>query len=200
VDCLTAYYLLDAKVSQEKQGIKLIFYNPSKNKWKEIVDTDYRPYFFIPYPMSKTDRERIEDLELDVTVVKKIDLFTRKIVKLAKLELNDFSDSFSVSTDFSKTWEEDVPIVSSYMFDKNLVFGAKYRIKRKEIVPLLGVSKELLKEFKATFSEIKKADFEKYKLSKRLFILCSQPVPDVSLDRFNIEKVGSKQLSNVYVG
>jgi DNA polymerase elongation subunit (family B) len=198
-DCLSAYYLLDAKVSEDKQGIKLVFYNPAKNKWKEILDPDYRPYFFIPYPLSKTDRERIEDLELDVTKVEKTDLFTRKTVNLAKVQLDNFFDPLVVSRDFPKRWEDDVPVVSSYMFDKNLVFGAKYRIKGKEIVPLLGVSKELLKEFKVTFSEIKKADPEKIKLSKRLFILCSQPVPDVSLKRFNIQKVGSKELYQMFM-
>ena len=37
---MTIYYLLDAAVSEKKQGIKLTFFNPSKNKWKEINLTD----------------------------------------------------------------------------------------------------------------------------------------------------------------
>jgi len=45
-----------------------------------------------------------------------------------------------------------------------------------------------LKTFKKAFSEIRKTDPEKYKLSKRLFILCSQAVPEVSLERFGIKQ------------
>ena len=85
-------------------------------------------------------------------MVEKTDLFTRKTVKLTKVELDDFSDRLQIiSRKFTKSWEKDVPVVSSYMYDNNLVFGAQYRIKGKEIVPLLGVSKEDLKTFRRAF-------------------------------------------------
>ncbi len=197
---LTIFYLLDAAVSEKEQGIKLTFFNPSKNKWKEILDTDYRPYFFIPYPIPEDDLKVIQELELEISVVEKTDLFTRQTVKLTRVEMNDFYNTLEVSRKFSKSWEKDVPVVSSYMYDNNLVFGAQYKIKSKEIVPLLGVSKEGLKTFRRAFSEIKKTDPEKYKLSKRLFILCSQPVPEVSLERFGIrKKVDSEQLYLMFI-
>ena len=139
---MTIYYLLDATVSEKEQGIKLTFFNPSKNKWKEIVDTDYRPYFFIPYPIPEDDLKLIQELGLGIRVVEKTDLFTRKTVKLTRVELKDFSDLLQLSRKFSKSWEKEVPVVSSYMYDNNLVFGAQYKIKGKQIVPLLGVSKE----------------------------------------------------------
>jgi len=66
---LTIYYLLDAAVSSEKeQGIKLTFFNPSNNKWKEILDTDYRPYFFIPYPIPEDDFKISQELGLGIRV------------------------------------------------------------------------------------------------------------------------------------
>ena len=193
--CLTIYYLLDAAVSEKEQGIKLTFFSPSKNKWKEILDTGYRPYFFIQYPIPEDDLKVIQELGLGISVVEKTDLFTRKTVKLTRIDMNDFSDPLQLSRNFSKSWEKEVHVVSSYMYDNNLVFGAQYKIKGKEIVPLLGVSKKDLKTFKKAFSEIRKTDPEKYKLSKRLFILCSQPVPEVSLKRFGIrKKVDSEEL------
>jgi DNA polymerase elongation subunit (family B) len=196
---LPAYYLLDASVSEKEQSIKLVFYSPFKNKWKEIVDTDYRPYFFIPYPISEDDYKVIQELGLDIEVVEKTGLFTRKPVKLTKVTLSDLSDHLHISRKFSKSWEKEVTIVSSYMFDHNLVFGAKYKIEGKEIVPLLGVSKEDLKNFRKAFSEIRRTDPEKYKLSKRLFILCSQPVPEVSLKRFGIEPVDSEKIHEMFM-
>jgi DNA polymerase elongation subunit (family B) len=198
VGCLTIYYLLDATVSEKKQGITLVFYDPSMNKWKELLDADYRPYFFIPYPIPDEDYKEIQELGLDIKVVEKTDLFSRKPVKLTKVTLKDFSDPLQISRRFSKSWENEVPIVSSYMFDKNLLFGAKYKIKDKEIVPLLGVSKEELNNFRKTFSEIRRTDPGKYRLSKRLFILCSQQVPEVSLKRFGIE-VDSEKLHSMFM-
>jgi DNA polymerase I len=52
----------------------------------------------------------------------------------------------------------------------------------------------------AASSEIRKADPEKYKLSKRLFILCSQSVPEVNLERLGIRsKVDSKELHSMFM-
>ena len=197
---LTIFYLLDAAVSEKEQGIKLTFYNPSKNKWEEIVDNNYRPYFFIPYPIPEDDLKVIQELELEINVVEKTDLFTRQTVKLTRVELDGFSNTLEISRRFTKSWEKDVPVISSYMYDNNLVFGAQYKIKGKELVPLLGVSKEDLKTFRRAFSDIRKTDPEKYKLSKRLFILCSQPVPEVSLERLGIRnKVDSEELHSMFM-
>jgi DNA polymerase I len=196
---MVAYYLLDASVSEKEQGIKLVFYNPSTNKWKEFLDADYRPYFFISHPIPEEDYKEIQKLGLGIEVVEKTDLFTRKSVKLTKIILSDLSDPLQISRKFSKSWENEVPVVSSYMFDKNLVFGAKYKIDGNQIVPLLGVSEKDLKNFRKAFSEIRRTDPEKYKLSKRLFILSSQPVPEVSLERFEIEPVDPEKLHKMFM-
>ena len=194
------YYLLEAAVSEKDQGIKLTFFNPSENKWKEILDTDYRPYFFIPYPISEDDQKVLDNLNLEPIIVEKIDLFTRQTEKIAQINLNNFSDPAHISRQFSKSWEKDIPIVLSYAYDKNLVFGTQYKIQGKEIIPFLDVSKEELKTFRKIFSEIKKNDIEKYKLSKKLFILCSQPVPAVTLERLGIKKkVDSKHLHTMFM-
>ena len=197
---LTIYYLLDAAISEKAQGIKLTFFDPSENKWKEILDTDYTPYFFIPYPISKDDLKVIDSLNLETIIVEKIDLFTRQTKKIVRINLKNFSDPTQISRKFSKSWEKDIPIVLSYMYDKNLVFGAQYKIQGKKISPLLKVLKEDLETFRKTFSEIKKNDLEKYNLSKKLFIFCSQPVPIVSLERFGIKKkVDSKHLHSMFM-
>jgi DNA polymerase elongation subunit (family B) len=197
---LTIYYLLDATVLEKEQVIKLTFFNPSENKWKEVLDTEYRPYFFIPYSIPEEDLKVIRELKLRINFVEKTDLFSRQNVKLTKVELVDLSDPLQTSKNFSKSWENDVSIVSSYMYDKNLVFGAQYRINGKEITPVSGVSNEDLADFQRSFSEIRKTDPEKYKLSERLFILCSQSVPEVNLERLGIiNKIGSEERHSMFM-
>ena len=197
---MAIYYLLDAAISEKEQGIKMTFFNPSENKWKEVLDTEYRPYFFIPYPVPEEDLTVIQDLKLGTKLVEKTDLFSRQKVKLTKVTLYDLSNPLQTSKKFSKVWEKNISIVSSYVYDKNLVFGAQYRINGKEILPLAGVSKEDLKDFERSFSEIRRIDPEKYELSKRLFILCSQRVPEVNLERVGIrDKVDSKELHSMFM-
>jgi DNA polymerase elongation subunit (family B) len=197
---LTIYYLLDAAVSEEEQGIKMTFFNPSENKWKEVLDIEYRSYFFIPFPIPEDDLRVIRELKLRTKLVEKTDLFSRQIVKLTRVELDNLSDPLRTSKKFSKSWEKDISIVSSYMYDKNLVFGAQYKINGKKITPLVDVSKKELRDFERSFSEIRRADPEKYKLSKRLFILCSQSVPEVNLERLGIEnKVDSEELHSMFM-
>jgi DNA polymerase I len=178
----------------------MTFFNPSEKKWKEVLDTEYRPYFFIPYPTPEEDLKVFRELKSITKLVEKTDLFSRQKVKLTRVELADLSDSLQTGKKFSKSWEKDVSTVSSYMYDKNLVFGAQYRFNGKEIIPLIGVSKEDFKDFENSFSEIRRADPEKYKLSERLFILCSQSVPEVNLERLGIRnKVSSEELHSMFM-
>jgi DNA polymerase elongation subunit (family B) len=194
------YYLLDAAVSEKEQGIRMTFFNPSENKWKEVLDTEYRPYFFIPYPIPEDDLKVIQQSRLRTKLVEKNDLFSRQTINLTRVKLDDFSNPIQTSKKFSKSWEKDVSIVSSYMYDKNLVFGAKYRIKGKKIIPIAGVSKEELKDFEKSFSEIRRTDPKKYELSKRLFILCSQSIPEVALEKLGIRnKVDSEELHSMFM-
>jgi hypothetical protein len=71
---LTIYYLLEAAVSEKEQGIKMTFFNPSENKWKEVMDTEYRPYFYIPYPTSEEDLKVTQEQKLKINLVEKTDL------------------------------------------------------------------------------------------------------------------------------
>ena len=194
------YYLLDAAVSESEQGIRMSFFSPSENNWKEVLDSEYRPYFFIPYPIPKDDLKVIQELKLRTKSVEKTDLFSRQTIKLTRVTLDDFSDPLQTSKKFSKAWEKDVSVISSYMYDKNLVFGAQYRISEEKIIPITGVSEEDLRAFERSFLEIKRTDPEKYALSKRLFILCSQSVPEVNLDRLGIRnRVDSEELHSMFM-
>jgi len=139
-------------------------------------------------------------VDLGVEVVEKIDLFTGKRLKLSKIELNDSFDVLDLSKRFSKSWESDISVVSSYMYDKNLVFGSQYNIKGDKITPVLDISDIDLESFEKNFFEIKKNNPEKYELSKRLFILCSQSVPEISLKRFGLaENIELKKLHSMFM-
>ena len=84
------YYLLDAETVPE--GVRLLYFNPQTGDLKEILDEDYRPYFYVPHPLSKADEEIIEELGAKTGIQEKKDLFSDHAVKVTKVELSGSSD------------------------------------------------------------------------------------------------------------
>ncbi|NIS67555.1 MAG: hypothetical protein GTO12_00980, partial [Proteobacteria bacterium] len=159
--------------------MKLIFFSPSTGAWEEVVDSGYRPYFFVPHPLSEKDREILGGLRATTGVEEKRDLFTDRTLKVTRVELEVSSDPRRVSEGFERTWEGEVPVVLSYVYDRGLSFGAQHSVRGKSVETLLEVSEEARQRFEEEFSGIRDSDPLKYGLLERWFSLCSQPVPQV---------------------
>jgi DNA polymerase elongation subunit (family B) len=185
-------YLIDAKTN--KEGVVLTFFNPSTDACKEVLNRDYRPYFFITHPLTRKDRETVEELSADTRVEEKRDLFTDQSVKVTKVEMTDSSNLKRASKRFEKSWESEVPFILSYVYDQDLNFGAQHLIQGKEVRTILQVSEKTKKKFEKKFSEVKKTDPVKYGLLERWFALCSQPVPEVDTEMLGMgEKVDTER-------
>lgn len=173
-----AHYLVDAEATLK--GIKLTFFESSTGALKEVLDKDYQPYFLVPHPLSEADKSAIENLKAETKIVTKIDFFTGQTVKVTQVVIRDPSDLRRASEKFEKVWEDEVPHVLGYAYDKGLVFGAQHSIQGDEVRPILEVSKEAETKFEERFSDLKKGDPTKYALLERWLVLCSQPVPEIN--------------------
>ncbi len=186
------HYLINAEPIRE--GVKLIFFNSSTDTLEEVETQDYRPYFFIPYPMSRRDQETIEELNVKIKVEEKKKLFTNQTIKVTRVELEASSNSNQVSEKFEKSWEGEVPQILSYAYDRGLVFGAQHHIQGDRIETIFQIPEKAKQKFEERFSEVMETDPEKYELLERLFSLCSQPVPEISLEKLGIKgKVDSEK-------
>jgi len=177
-------YLIDAKAN--KEGVTLTFFNASTDTFKEVLDKDYRPYFFIRHPMTRKDRETVGELGADTRVEEKRELFTDQSVRVTRVEIIDTSDLKRASTRFEKSWEGEVPFILSYVYDQGLNFGAQHRIQGKKVKTIFQVSEKTRKKFEKRFSGVKETDPVKYGLLERWFTLCSQPVPEVTPEMLGI--------------
>ena len=108
---LTVHYLIDAEATGE--GVKLTFFNTSTDAWEEVFDRNYRPYFFVAYPLTHNDQEILDGLGAKTSLEEKRDLFTGKTVKVSRVELEVSSDSRRVSESFEKAWEGEVPLTTA---------------------------------------------------------------------------------------
>jgi len=174
-------YLMDAEATRE--GVKLTFFSPSTNAWEEVLDRDYRPYFFVPHPLTQKDRMILNGLRAKTRVEEKRDLFTGRTVKVTRVEIEVSSDPRRVSESFENSWEGEVSLVLGYVYDRGLTFGAQHSIRGKRIKTLFEVSEKTRRRFDEEFSGIRDTDPAKYDLLERWFSLCSQPVPEVAPER-----------------
>ena len=178
-------YLISAEPTQE--GVKLTLFNPSTNTWEEVLDKEYRPYFFIPCPMSPSDRETVEELCVKTRVEEKRELFTGQTIRVTRVELEASSDPVQASEKFEKSWEGDIPLTLSYVYDHGLTFGAQHLIQGEQVKAVFQIPQEAKQRFEDIFSAVRATDPEKYDLLERLFTLFSQPVPKAPPERLGIK-------------
>lgn len=182
---LACRYLINAKAVPE--GVKLILFNASTDDW-ETLDIIYRPHFYVPHPMSRSDIETVKALLAETTVEEKRDLFSGQVKKFTRVEIEGSSEPLQASKKFERAWEGEVPYILGYAYEKGLIFGAQHIFKGKHLMPNLEVSEEMLQRFQERFKETREVDPTKYELIERWFTLCSQPIPEVSLESLGVSK------------
>ncbi len=180
------HYLIDTKVTD--QGVKITLFNDETDVCEEVVDRAYKPYFFIPYPLSPKDQQIIEELNLKIVIVEKNELFSGQPIKITKIQLQSFSDLKYISEKFEKSWEAEIPFILSYVYDQGLTFGAKHKIKGDQIKPIYTIPKKIRPSFEEKYRGIKEIDSSKYELLERWFAVCTQPIPHIPPERLNLDK------------
>lgn len=191
------YYLLEAKT--EGRIIILRFYHAQAKETLEIRDSDYKPYFFLPHPLSKSDEEGVQSLHGEVEVVKKRELFTDELKELTKVTVYTSDALRRASKTFKKVWETEIEYTRSYIYDHNLVFGAPYTIVETQPALLTNVSEELENKFEKTFAYTKTADPQKYAQIKHWFNLIHQPVPQVKPEQLGLKEASSERLHHAFM-
>lgn len=179
-------FLIDADA--DSQGVKLYFYDAAQDRRSEFADSSYKPYFITRHPIIGDDEKIIEDMNGRTSVLEKVDLFTGKVKKVTKVELNYPSNVERMAEQLKQHWESRIPPTLSYVYDHGLTFGGVYLMEDDRFKPVLDVPADLMLRFEERFSDIERSDPSKYELIAWYFELCSQGVPEVSLGKFGLEE------------
>ncbi|UCE15297.1 MAG: hypothetical protein JSV12_05280 [Candidatus Bathyarchaeota archaeon] len=190
------YYLLDAKT--EGRIVILRFYNAQTNETLEIRNSDYKPYFFLPHPLSKKDEEEIRSLYGETEIVEKRNLFTDETKKLTKVTAYVPDAVRKASKTFERVWETKIAYAQSYIYDQNLIFGAPYTMAENQPVLVTNVSQKLENQFENAFAEIKTVDPLKYGQVKHWFNLLHQPIPQVKPEPMGLKQVSSERFLQAF--
>jgi len=182
---LDAWYLLDA--ATEGSTVKLRFLDPVSNEIKEFRDNSYKPYFFLPHPLSATDRENMRSIYGEDEIVKKIDLYTNEPREVTKITVYKPHFLKQATKKFETAWESEIEFNHSYAYDHGLVFGAQHdKTQEAQFTPLLSISENIKAKFNTIFSHIRDVDPLKYRQVEHWFSLLQTPVPPVKPDKLGI--------------
>jgi len=174
---LDLWYLMGAET--EGVTVKLKFFNPTTGTIEEFKDTTYKPYFFIPYPLSKRDEEAVRSIYGEVEVVKKIDLYSNETREVAKVKVYKPEILARATRKFETVWESEIDFSNSYAYDQGLILGALHARQENNFTPVTQVSEELRPRLDEVFGDLKSVDSLKHRQLENWFSLLLQPVPQI---------------------
>jgi len=186
------YYLLDAKA--EGRIVVLRFHDAQTGELREIRDSDYKPYFYLPSPCSRSDEEGIRSLYGETQVVKKRGLFTDEMEDYTKVTVFTLNAFQKAGKTFNRVWENEIEYTQSYVYDHNLIFGSPYRVEDDRLILAASVPEELENKFVNTFADTKTADPQKHIQIKHWFNLLQQPIPQVKPEQLGISAIDPERL------
>jgi len=171
-------FLWDTSTRATNPEIKLRFFDSTEGKIKEISVINYKPYFLAPYPLTKKEVDAVKSVQGEIQTLRKRNLFTDKILTLAKISVWNPSFLKRLEKDFRKVWENEIEFSRSYIYDRGLVFGAPYIQQEERFEIINNIDEDLESQYKETFAS-EDSHSQKHKLIKEWFNLCHQRVPKI---------------------
>jgi len=167
--------------------VKLKFYDPTENTLKEFLDSSYRPYFFLPHPLSQRDEETVRTLYGEVEAAEKIDLYTNETRDVARVKV--FKPEFLAKAmrKFETAWETEIEFRHSYAYDHGLIFGAQHQVQDNNFRLISGIPEELRTKFDEVFGKFKAVNPLKYGQLEHWFGLLHQPVPEIKPEMLGVK-------------
>ncbi|MCD6538843.1 hypothetical protein J7L18_09615 [Candidatus Bathyarchaeota archaeon] len=174
-------YLIDCFT--RGSSVILLLYNDESADFLTIQDEGYKPYFLVSPELSSREEEAIRRFNCEVNMIEKIDLFTHERRRMLKVKFEDPSLLTFARRFFRERWEDNIPYPLSYVYDQNMLFGVPYEIKGDSLKPLEKINPDLDAAFQERFTSLRKIDPEKFQVLSEWFRICSQPIPEIPVDK-----------------
>ncbi|MCK4436142.1 hypothetical protein KAU87_04950, partial [Candidatus Bathyarchaeota archaeon] len=122
-------FLWNVDTSNKSREITLQFYDSSNSEIQEFSGKEYWPYFLSTYPLSKEEMAAVSRVQCIVELVRKQNLFTGELQKMAKIKVWTPSFLRKLAKHFQDVWESEIDYGQGYVYDNSLVFGAPYTLR-----------------------------------------------------------------------
>jgi len=192
-------FLWNADFTDTSREIRLQFYDSSSSKIKEFRINEYKPYFLTHCPLSKDEEEAVANVQGEVKLVKKRNLFTDETIQLAKVEAWTPMFLKKLSRQFGNVWESEIEYSRSYIYDNGLIFGAPLTQQDNNFIAVKNAQQNLKQKFETAFAQERKTAPLKYTQIKEWFNLCCQQVPNVDLGLLGGKKKEEDTTERIYL-
>ena len=192
-------YLWNVDTSDKTREITLEFYDSSKGEIQRFSGKEYWPYFLSTYPLSKEEMAAVSRVQGNVEPVRKQNLFTGELQKMAKIKVWTPSFLRKLAKQFQDVWESEIDYGQGYVYDNGLVFGAPYTLRNGNFVLVKDVGRDLEQKFHRAFDRERDNSPAKYAQIRRWFGLCHLPVPDVDVDLLGIKEESEDATEKIYL-
>jgi len=189
--------LLDAKT--EGRVVRLGFYHAQSGALRWVGGADYKPYFYLPSPLSKEDEDVVKGLYGETQTVQKRNLFTDMFEPCTKVTVYTLDAFKKTQKTFPNAWEIEIDYVQSYVYDHGLVFGALYTLEENQPNLVTSIPQELENKFLQTFSEIQAVDSQKFRQIKHWFSLVQQPTPQIQPELLGLNEIDPEKLTYAFI-
>ncbi len=192
-------FLWNVSFTDTNREIKLEFYDSSCKEIRVFTTNQYKPYFLATYPLSKDEEEAVASVQGEVELVKKRNLFTDGVVKLAKVKAWTPTFLKKLQGQVRDVWESEIEYSRSYIYDNGLVFGAPYTQQGSSFVAVKDAQQGLRQQFDKAFAQERRTTPQKYAQIKEWFNLSHQPIPDVDLDLLGSKERQKNATEQIYL-
>ncbi len=192
-------FLWNVSFTDTSREVKLEFYDSSSGELQKFSVNDYRPYFFVAYPLSKDEEEVVASFEGETELVRKRILFTEEVMQLVKVKAWTPAFFKKLARQFGNVWESEIDYGRSYVYDSGLVFGAPYSQRGDDFIMVNDIQQDLRGKFESAFAQEKGATPAKYSQIEKWFNLCHKPVPSISMGLLGDKKRHEDAAEQVYL-
>lgn len=188
-------YLIDATVT-ETNAVKLKFID-ADGKAKEIVDEKFRPYFLAAHPLTSEQGQIVEYFSGIPLPVEKKDLYTGEERLLTKISWPNAQIAKKAAEKLGQTWESEIALAKSYVYDHGLIFGAAH--SEGNLEPALDMHATATATFEKNLSELRATDPLKHAQAARWFALFSQPIPKLDVGFFGVREADEERMYTAWM-
>ena len=171
-------WLVDSSYSAGQIALTLI--RASDLEPMRWMDSDFQPYYL-------TEKEQPSE------PVRKLNLFTQKESTLDKVNY------VGKPPKNINSWELEIDPALSYIYDKELRFGALHRFEDNTWMPELSLNDDEISRFERLFGNILEKDPLKFSLVKEAYTYTNQPVPLVKREKLGLPEGSEEDYYNAFL-
>lgn len=185
--------LIDGKIEKDRVRLYYLLEDGKLIEWMD--ERKFYPYFYVPLEVENVIFDEATALGCSVSSEFKKDLFSDKEDKYLKIS-GDEEALAKLKYRFNRVWEDELPSIIKYAFERNIRFGIQYETFGKKYTPL----KVEDHYFNENFENLLDKDPIKYNYVKRFFEAIEQPMPRITEDvakKFGYDK--ERMLKAIYL-